>query len=115
MDAIRNVRNSKRIGSPSTDNSATTQKKEALCNFCKHRSWILANTSEIQHNAGTVERTETHTQKKKYALTWSKREQKTFKNWSYLDTIAKVDIPKHMIPKRIGGATATRSSQRKVW
>jgi hypothetical protein len=33
MDAIRNVRNAERIGSPSADNSATAQKKEALCKF----------------------------------------------------------------------------------
>lgn len=39
------------------------KKRRPSANFCKHRSWILANTSEIQHNAGTVERTETHTKK----------------------------------------------------
>jgi hypothetical protein len=69
MDAIRNVRNAERIGSPSADNSATAQKKRRpSAKFCKHRSWILANTSEIQHNAGTVERTETHTQKRNTLL-----------------------------------------------
>jgi hypothetical protein len=44
------------------------KKRRPSANFCKHRSWILANTSEIQHNAGTVERTETHTQKRNTLL-----------------------------------------------
>jgi hypothetical protein len=33
------------------------KKRRPSANFCKHRSWILANTSEIQQNAGTGRKT----------------------------------------------------------